>query len=190
MNDIMLTNKKENISAHLLYNFIYSMAVWLLDFGKMQRKPVEKIERLRLDRTFNKLRTVLWINRPAKGWIKVIRENLGMTISQLARRLGTTPSRVSAIEKGEAADSLSLNTLNKVAEGLNCKLFYVLVPEKSLQAILEEQAKKQVIRISKNVSHSMLLENQVMDKESMEDYISVQVEEMLQKRINEVWEET
>jgi predicted DNA-binding mobile mystery protein A len=185
----VFVNKRKSKIACFLYNLIYYIIMESLNFRKMQRKPVEKIERLQLDGVLNKLRSIIHVNRPVKGWIKVIRESLGMTAAQLAKRLGTTSARVSAIEAGEEADSLSLKTLNKVAQTLNCRLFYILIPEKSLQTMLEEQARKQVIKMSKNVSHSMLLEKQELDEESMKNYILVQVEEMLQKRINKVWEE-
>lgn len=158
-------------------------------YNTMQRKPVEKIERLQLDRTLNDLRKVTSISRPAKGWVKTIRENLGMTVMQLSKKLGLGASRVTGIELGEVKESISLKALREAAEALNCKLFYVLIPEKPLQTIVEEQAKKQIIKNSKSVCQSMELEGQGLDDDRMKDFIEVQAEEMLHKKISKIWEE-
>lgn len=155
----------------------------------MRKKSVDKLERLQLDRTLNALRKVTTINKPTKGWVKTIRENLGMTVMQLAKRLGTKGSRITEIEMRELNGGITLRSLMKTAEALNCKLFYVLIPEKPLQTIVEEQAKKQIIKNSKSVCQSMELEGQGLDDDRMKDFIEVQAEEMLHNKISKVWEE-
>ena len=145
----------------------------------MRKKSVDKLERLQLDRTLNALRKVTTINK----------ENLGMTVMQLAKRLGTKGSRITEIEMRELNGGITLRSLMKTAEALNCKLFYVLIPEKPLQTIVEEQAKKQIIKNSKSVCQSMELEGQGLDDDRMKDFIEVQAEEMLHNKISKVWEE-
>ena len=57
--------------------------------------------------------------RPPRGWVKAIREALGMTTAQLANRLGVVQSRVIAIEQSEAKGTITLNSLEKAAQALD-----------------------------------------------------------------------
>ena len=155
----------------------------------MQKKPVEKIERLQLDRTLTSMRNSACFEKPKKGWIKTIRENLGMTIRQLAKRVGVSPVRIAEIERSETEGNLTFETCIKVAKALNCRFVYTFVPEKSLQSLVEEQALKKAKVDCKNVYHSMALEEQAPDKSRMDDLIKVRAEEMLQKRISKIWED-
>ena len=66
---------------------------------------------------------------PPKGWIRAIRDAVGMTGGQLASRLGIRPQTVAALEKSEAAGSIQLSTLRRVAEAMDCTLVYAkMVP--------------------------------------------------------------
>lgn len=58
--------------------------------------------------------------RPPQGWVKAIREALGMPAAHLAQRLGVAPSTVTRMETSEADDTVSLATLRRAAEALDC----------------------------------------------------------------------
>lgn len=64
--------------------------------------------------------------------MKTVRLALGMNSETLGRRIGISPQGVRQLEKSEADGSISLNTLAKIADGLNCDVRYVLVPRISL----------------------------------------------------------
>lgn len=64
--------------------------------------------------------------------MKTVRLALGMNSATLGRRLGISPQGVRRLEQSEAEGSISLNTLAKIADGLNCDVRYVLVPRISL----------------------------------------------------------
>ena len=55
-----------------------------------------------LDKRFSKLRPFVQVARPSRGWIRAIREALGMTTGQLAKRLGVQQPRVIVLERCEA----------------------------------------------------------------------------------------
>lgn len=57
---------------------------------------------------------------------------LGMNSEALGRRVGISQQAVRKLEQSEANGSISLNTLAKIADGLNCDVRYVLVPRISL----------------------------------------------------------
>ena len=71
--------------------------------------------------------------RPRAGWLRAIREALGMTVRQFAKAAGTAPSTAQAAERAEAKGDISLSTLTRYADALGCELRYVLVPRKPLR---------------------------------------------------------
>ena len=71
--------------------------------------------------------------RPPAGWLRAIREALGMTSAVLAGRLEITASGVRKLEHAEAIDAITIGTLRRVAEALDCDLQYALVPRRPLR---------------------------------------------------------
>ena len=65
-------------------------------------KPKYKqIARRQLDATLAKFGEAGSVQLPAKGWIRAVREALGMSGTQLARRLQVSQPRVFKLEQGE-----------------------------------------------------------------------------------------
>ena len=96
--------------------------------------------RKNIDRRLAALGDPQKLSRPPYGWIKAIREALGMTSRQFAKRMGVSQPRASAIEKNEVIGSITLDTLQRAANALECQLVYALVPRKPLQALVKERA--------------------------------------------------
>lgn len=98
---------------------------------------------------------------PPKGWIATIRTSLGMSARQMAERMGVTQQSVAKLEKNEADDSITLKSLRKAAESLECRLVYAFVPnEGSLEDTLKKQAFMKAQQITIAVDHTMQLEGQ------------------------------
>lgn len=99
---------------------------------------------------------------PSSGWIRAIRSSLGMSLEQLAARMGIAKQSVARLENNESDDSITLKSLRKAAEGLNCQLVYALVPNNKagLQGIVEKQALLKAQEIVSAVDHTMQLEAQ------------------------------
>lgn len=113
-------------------------------------------------------------SRPATGWVRAIRDALGMSSAALARRLEVTGSAVRKLEEAEASDSITLATLRRAAQALDCELQYALVPRQPLQAMQADRA-LQVAREQVGVAaRSMALEDQAVDARVTQ----AQVEEM------------
>src|SRR6266404_8337614 len=91
--------------------------------------------RSHLDERFKDLGPATRYVSPVRGWIKAIREALGMSTAQLAMRLGVKQPSVVALEQSEAKGTIELATLRRVAKALDCTLVYALVPGKPLEAI-------------------------------------------------------
>jgi predicted DNA-binding mobile mystery protein A len=97
---------------------------------------------------------------PRGGWLRAIREALGMSSNDLAARLGVAQSTVVRLEASELADTAQLNSLRSAANALGCDLAYALVPRRPLEETVQEQARKQAAKFLAPVQHTMLLEDQ------------------------------
>ena len=105
------------------------------------------------------------IDVPREGWVRTIRKALGMTIKQLAKRLGVVPSRVVKIEVSEIEDAITLRTLRMVAEQLDCTLVYALVPKSNLENTIKRRAQEIINQQIKRTAHTMDLEAQSVNQE-------------------------
>ena len=133
----------------------------------MKRATLAAQSRSHLDERFKSLEPVSRYTPPARGWIKAIREALGMTTAQLATRLGVKQPSVVALEQSEARGTIELATLRRVAAAFDCTVIYSLVPNRPLEAIVRDKARTFARRRRGPVEHTMLLEDQkVEDKDA------------------------
>ncbi|SRR5216683_4840369 len=116
--------------------------------------------RAHLDERLKDFGAVARYSPPVKGWIRAVREALGMTAEQLARRLKVTQPSVVQLEQSEIKGSIELATLRRVADALDCTLVYAFVPKKSLEETVRARARNFIRRRRAPVEHSMLLEDQ------------------------------
>jgi predicted DNA-binding mobile mystery protein A len=152
----------------------------------MRNSPRERA-RLRLDERLGVLKPEDRFRPPPKGWIRAIRDALGMTGLQLASRLGIRPQTVETIEKSEAADTIQLKTLRRAAAALDCTLVYALIPNTTLEATVDAAARKLAITELRRVAHTMRLEDQDVDGIGMEAKIEVHIRDNLTER--DLWRE-
>jgi predicted DNA-binding mobile mystery protein A len=142
-----------------------------------------------LDKRFSNLRPLAKGARPPKGWLRAIRDALGMTTAQFARRLGVSQPRIIELEQSEVSGGVTLNTLQRAAEALGCRLVYVLIPEKPLTETVSERAELIAERQLKAVEQTMRLEDQsVKDTTAAKDLRRQFVDELL-RRPARLWDE-
>lgn len=127
--------------------------------------------RRRLDQRLAALRPTTNFAVPPKGWIRAIRDALGMSGRQLAARLRVSPQNVAKLEVSEANGTIQLETLRRVAESLDCRLVYALVPNTSLEEMVWQRARKVASHEIGRVSHSMTLEDQQVDDGESEEEV-------------------
>jgi predicted DNA-binding mobile mystery protein A len=120
--------------------------------------------------------------RPPRGWLRAIREALGMTTTQFARRLGITQPSAVELEKAEASHSITLRTLERAAEALDCRVVYVLVPNHPLEETLRDRAQDVAERKIAAVEQTMRLEDQsVTTKAARKEMLNDMIEQLLRK---------
>jgi predicted DNA-binding mobile mystery protein A len=100
--------------------------------------------------------------RPANGWIRNIRSALRMSAAALARRLAIGERAIYKLESSEADETITLGTLRRVAQAMDCELQYALVPKKPLDEMLMDQARAAAARQLGPIAHTMALEGQAV----------------------------
>lgn len=135
--------------------------------------------RQRIDERLLTLKPVSQYAMPPRGWVRAIRDALGMTRVQFAMRLGISPQSADALERSEAMGTVKIQTLRRAAEALDCTLVYALVPKKTLENAVSERARAIAMRDLGRISHTMKLEAQQTGdaglEERIENYIRTNV---------------
>lgn len=147
-----------------------------------------RVARRELDNQLKALRPIAPL-RPPKGWVRAIRDSLGMSSAQLGARLGVTSPSVVELEQREASGSISLATLRRAAEALDCTVVYALVPNRTLEETVREQARKVAAKRLSQVSHTMELEAQGINAEDKQAQYEELVESLVRENPRAIWAE-
>ena len=126
----------------------------------MKTARIAAQSRARLDERLAQFGAAERFQPPSRGWTKAIREALGMTTAQLAKRMGVRQPSVVNLEMSEERATIELATLRRAAAALDCTLVYALIPNKPLETTIRERARAFLRRRRQPVEHTMLLEDQ------------------------------
>lgn len=144
---------------------------------KTQRLAIHRINRQRAN-----LESVIF--RPDGGWIREVRKALGMTLGKLGKICGLAPSTIAQAEHRELEGKVTVETLKKAAEAMNCEFIYTFVPKSDLNAFIENAAYEKAKRIVTNADLHMTLEDQKVKVD-----LELKIQRLKQKLISEgkVW---
>lgn len=145
-----------------------------------------KTARRRLDDRLTPLRS-LDMTPPPRGWLRAIRDSMGMTAVQLGRRMGLTSQSIEDAERSEATGTIRLDTLRRAAAALDCTLVYALVPNRPIEEHVQERANRKAIAALSRVDQTMLLEDQRVITADRNELIADYVTQHLRDR--DLWEE-
>ena len=132
---------------------------------KLNRNTLHQ-QRRQLDERLKGWREISKTPRPRMGWLKAVREALGVTTRQLATLLGTTNATVVRLEQRELQGKVTLEALDRAAQALGCKVVYALVPEENLEAIVDQKALDAAHALLQSVTHTMKLEKQEVNSKA------------------------
>ncbi len=128
------------------------------------------------------------MQRPHKGWIRAVKEALGMSSKQLAARLGVSPPRITALEKSEVEETVTLASLRRAAEALDCALVYSFVPKGSFEEVLQTRARRIAAEIIGKVDHTMRLEAQNLQSDKLNEEIENLAAQILREQHKIIWD--
>lgn len=124
---------------------------------------------------------------PPEGWLKTVRNALGMSGAALASRLGVTKARIPKAEKDELSGSVTLKTMQNMAEAMNCKFVYAIIPNDSVDDIIWQQAQKKAKQQIDAAAVHMALEAQSLNNDQTQFEIERIAKELMQKMPQSFW---
>ena len=130
------------------------------------------------------------LQHPPEGWIATVRKALGISAAQLGRMVGRTRANISAAERSEQNDRITLQTMHTLAEAMGCKFVYAIVPAQgSIEDVLKMRAREKARRIVSRASTHMALEKQSLTSGQIEDQIERLALELLRNPPSDFWED-
>jgi predicted DNA-binding mobile mystery protein A len=127
------------------------------------------------------------VHAPSDGWLRAIREALGLPIRALAARAGLSSTAALSAERNEARGTISINQLRRMAAALDCELVYALVPRRDLGTVVDEQAEKLAREEVLGVAHSMSIEDQRPVDEFLRKQIDARKRQLLEGSWSRLW---
>ena len=102
--------------------------------------------------------------RPTRGWLRAAREAIGAKQGAVAKRMGVKRQSYARLEATEARGSISLGSLQKAADAMDCEVIYYLVPKAAVAANYAELATRHdpTFKHLQAAEHSMALEDQAV----------------------------
>lgn len=130
------------------------------------------------------------VSQPKQGWIKTLRSALSMSGSALSKRLGGHRSTASYLERSELDGSVTIKKMQQVAEAMDCRFFYAIVPhqEDSIDDLIERQAEQVARRIVEQSSVQMMLEAQQLTDSANEKEVQRLKNELLTQMPRDFWD--
>jgi len=145
--------------------------------------------REQLGKTLRKFEPLRESSPPVKGWIRAIKDALGMNGRQLADRLGEHRSRTEQIEQQELTGSVTIKTMRRVAECLECQFVYGFVPKTSLKEAVRERATQIAEKRLAEANQTMALEAQSLSTKENKQVLSEMVDELVDDPPSNLWDE-
>lgn len=143
--------------------------------------------RRHLDARLSNLPRPASFTKPRDGWIRAIRQALGMSAADLGHQMGLSRARVAAIEHGEARGNLNVQTLHRAAEALGCDFVYAFIPKKPLEDTVRERALQVAAEHMSAVRHTMTLENQGIADDVARRQLNDVADELARRSPRKLW---
>jgi predicted DNA-binding mobile mystery protein A len=129
------------------------------------KTDIARIVRRGLDQRVSTLKTSYEAaQKPARGWLRAVRGAVALSQDQVARKLGTKRQSYSDLELAEERGSISLNSLQRAAEAMDCEFIYFIVPRTGIADTYSDLARihDPKFKYLAASEHSMALEGQAV----------------------------
>lgn len=128
------------------------------------------------------------LGTPKEGWIVTTRKALGMSGAQLARRRGITRAQISKLERTELDGAVTLGSMQKIAEAMDCQFVYAIVPSDTVQGLIDEQAVRKARKLVGKAGQHMALEAQALSNEQMANEVQRVARELKARPPKDFWD--
>jgi predicted DNA-binding mobile mystery protein A len=154
----------------------------------MATKQTHLLAAAQIDRKLAPLRAVADSLRRsgAGGWIRALRQALGLSAAALGSRMKLAQQSVVQLEKNERAGAITLASLRRAAEAFDAELVYAIIPRKPLRETISQRAKEVARKRVAPVAHSMQLEAQGLADNELQERI-MELAHELERNPRELW---
>ncbi|MBL1141589.1 MAG: mobile mystery protein A [Proteobacteria bacterium] len=149
----------------------------------------KQITREQYSKLINQAAGLSNITQPKEGWIKSVRSALAMSGAALSKRLGGHRSTVSYLERSELDGGITLKKMQETAEAMHCRFVYAIVPNDSIEKIIDRQAETIARGIVEESSVHMMLESQQLSKAENEKEIQRLKKQIIDDMPRDFWED-
>lgn len=126
---------------------------------------------------------------PRGGWLRAVRQALGMSTRHVATRLGITRQGVTDQERREVEGTITLAALRKAANAMDCDLHYAVVPRRPTGEILRDRARGIALQRLGRIAHSMRLEDQAVPDDEFDQQVEDLIDQVLRDFPRNLWDE-
>lgn len=147
------------------------------------------LEVAHLEQKLSELEASRNISVPSAGWLRLVRQSLGMTLQQVADKLGVTKQSVREMESRELTEAITLKRLREAAEAMEMNLVYGFVPKDgSVENLIERKARELATKIVERASVTMRLEDQENAPERIQRAIEERADELRRRLPKMLWD--
>ncbi|MUZ74903.1 mobile mystery protein A [Agrobacterium vitis] len=125
----------------------------------------------------------------SEGWITTMRKALGMTGTQMGKRVGITRAAISQSERNERDGVITVQQMQKLAEAMGGRYVHAIILPKPIDEILLEQARKKATATIKRSSAHMALESQSLSKAQNRIEIERLAQQLLLSQPSDFWDD-
>lgn len=126
---------------------------------------------------------------PSEGWLRTMRKALGMSGAQLARKMGVSRALVSQAESNEVSGSVTMKTMQTMAEAMGCRFVYAVLPPKGKETedVILAQAVKKARALVERADVNMALENQSLSESEREKQLNRMAQRLAIEMASDFW---
>jgi predicted DNA-binding mobile mystery protein A len=125
---------------------------------------------------------------PPEGWLRTVRNALGMSGADVAKKMGVTRARVTQAEHAELTGGVTLKSMQATAEAMGCRFVYAIIPPSGrIEDIITAQARKKAMTLVGTASKHMALENQALSNDKLDQEVERLTREIAQEMPPDFW---
>ena len=134
---------------------------------------------------------VAGLKTPPEGWLRTVRNALGMSGAEVGKRLGVTRARVTQAEHAELTGGVTLKSMQTAAVAMGCRFVYAIIPSSGrIDDIITAQARKKAAAIVGTASQHMALENQKLPDARIAEEVERLTREIAKEMPSDFWSDT
>jgi predicted DNA-binding mobile mystery protein A len=148
---------------------------------------VKTIARQQYQRIVDNVASNAALQTPPEGWLRTVRNALGMSGSQLAKKMGVSRARIAQVEQAELRGGVTLKSMQATAEAMGCRFVYAIVPPERVEDVIMAQARKKATAVVGTASKHMALESQTLPNDKMAQEVERLTREIAQEMSPDFW---